>query len=156
VETLLELGQLPEQIAVFYRTNAQSRSLEDEFVRRRIAYRVVGGIRFYERKEVKTCWPTCGLPSTASNPGVHPAPRRSPARGIGPKTTTLIREAGAAGEDLVTVIRTLLDDKALREKKHVPDSSLPHLYSEDPRGHGSRGCRRDGAHRLGAGGTICR
>lgn len=39
--------------AVFYRTHAQSRILEDALVRRYIPYRVVGGKRFYERKEVK-------------------------------------------------------------------------------------------------------
>ena len=40
-------------IAVFYRTNAQSRALEEELVRRGIPYRVVGGTRFYDRREVK-------------------------------------------------------------------------------------------------------
>ena len=40
-------------VAVFYRTNAQSRSLEEMFVRAGIPYRVVGGTRFYERKEIK-------------------------------------------------------------------------------------------------------
>ena len=40
-------------VAVFYRTNAQSRALEEEFVRRVIPYRVIGGTRFYDRKEIK-------------------------------------------------------------------------------------------------------
>ena len=40
-------------VAVFYRTNAQSRVLEDIFMRAGIPYRVVGGVRFYQRKEVK-------------------------------------------------------------------------------------------------------
>ncbi|NNN20196.1 MAG: UvrD-helicase domain-containing protein [Acidimicrobiaceae bacterium] len=40
-------------IAVFYRTNSQSRVIEEEFVRRVIPYRVIGGTRFYDRKEVK-------------------------------------------------------------------------------------------------------
>lgn len=41
------------QMAVFYRTNAQSRALEEIFIRIGIPYRVVGGLKFYERKEVK-------------------------------------------------------------------------------------------------------
>jgi DNA helicase II / ATP-dependent DNA helicase PcrA len=41
------------QMAVFYRTNAQSRALEEIFIRVGIPYRVVGGLKFYERKEVK-------------------------------------------------------------------------------------------------------
>ncbi len=40
-------------IAVFYRTNAQSRAVEEELVRRNIPYKVVGGTRFYDRKEIK-------------------------------------------------------------------------------------------------------
>jgi DNA helicase-2/ATP-dependent DNA helicase PcrA len=40
-------------IAVFYRTNAQSRVLEDQFMRTGIPYRVIGGMRFYDRKEIK-------------------------------------------------------------------------------------------------------
>ena len=40
-------------VAVFYRTNSQSRVIEEEFVRRAIPYRVIGGTRFYDRKEIK-------------------------------------------------------------------------------------------------------
>ena len=40
-------------IAVFYRTNAQSRAVEEELVRRDIPYKVVGGTRFYDRREIK-------------------------------------------------------------------------------------------------------
>ncbi|MCB4207865.1 DNA helicase PcrA [Arthrobacter sp. UM1] len=43
----------PGDVAVFYRTNAQSRSIEDILVRFGLPYRVVGGTRFYERKEIK-------------------------------------------------------------------------------------------------------
>lgn len=41
------------EVAVLYRTNAQSRALEEMFIRRRLPYQIVGGIRFYERKEIK-------------------------------------------------------------------------------------------------------
>jgi DNA helicase II / ATP-dependent DNA helicase PcrA len=50
---LVEEGFSGEEIAVFYRTNAQSRVLEDVLVRQGIAYQVIGGPRFYERAEVK-------------------------------------------------------------------------------------------------------
>jgi DNA helicase II / ATP-dependent DNA helicase PcrA len=43
----------PQEIAIFYRTNAQSRIIEDALRQNKIAYRVVAGIKFYERKEVK-------------------------------------------------------------------------------------------------------
>jgi DNA helicase II / ATP-dependent DNA helicase PcrA len=52
---LLETGRLSarDDVAVFYRTNAQSRVLEDAFRRENLPYRVIGGMRFYERMEVK-------------------------------------------------------------------------------------------------------
>jgi DNA helicase II / ATP-dependent DNA helicase PcrA len=46
-------GVKPKDIAVFYRTNAQSRAVEEVFVRVGLPYKVVGGTRFYERREVK-------------------------------------------------------------------------------------------------------
>jgi DNA helicase-2/ATP-dependent DNA helicase PcrA len=53
IAALVEEGFSNDEIAVFYRTNAQSRVLEDVLVRQAIAYQVIGGPRFYERAEVK-------------------------------------------------------------------------------------------------------
>jgi DNA helicase-2/ATP-dependent DNA helicase PcrA len=53
VATLIEEGYSGSELAVFYRTNAQSRVLEDVLVRQEIPYQVIGGPRFYERAEVK-------------------------------------------------------------------------------------------------------
>jgi DNA helicase II / ATP-dependent DNA helicase PcrA len=53
IALLVEQGFNGNEIAVFYRTNAQSRVLEDVLVRQGVAYQVIGGPRFYERAEVK-------------------------------------------------------------------------------------------------------
>jgi DNA helicase II / ATP-dependent DNA helicase PcrA len=53
IALLVEEGWSSSEIAVFYRTNAQSRVLEDVLVRQGVAYQVIGGPRFYERAEVK-------------------------------------------------------------------------------------------------------
>jgi DNA helicase-2/ATP-dependent DNA helicase PcrA len=54
VEALMKADSLtPRAFAVMYRTNAQSRPFEETFVRRNIPYRLVGGTRFYERREIK-------------------------------------------------------------------------------------------------------
>ncbi|HLX32158.1 MAG TPA: UvrD-helicase domain-containing protein [Gaiellaceae bacterium] len=53
IALLVEEGFSGSEIAVFYRTNAQSRVLEDVLVRQGVAYQVIGGPRFYERAEVK-------------------------------------------------------------------------------------------------------
>src|SRR3954453_3359907 len=50
---LVEQGFAGDEIAIFYRTNAQSRVLEDVLVRQGVAYQVIGGPRFYERAEIK-------------------------------------------------------------------------------------------------------
>jgi ATP-dependent DNA helicase UvrD/PcrA len=53
IAMLVEEGFSGSEVAVFYRTNAQSRVLEDVLVRQGIAYQVIGGPRFYERAEIK-------------------------------------------------------------------------------------------------------
>jgi DNA helicase-2/ATP-dependent DNA helicase PcrA len=53
IASLVEQGFSGDEIGVFYRTNAQSRVLEDVLVRQGIAYQVIGGPRFYERAEIK-------------------------------------------------------------------------------------------------------
>ncbi len=53
IAMLVEQGYSGQEIAVFYRTNAQSRVLEDVLVRQGVAYQVIGGPRFYERAEIK-------------------------------------------------------------------------------------------------------
>ncbi|MCA9348854.1 UvrD-helicase domain-containing protein [Candidatus Saccharibacteria bacterium] len=54
VQSRVEMGvQKYSDFAVLYRTNAQSRSLEEQFVRHGLPYRIYGGVRFYDRKEIK-------------------------------------------------------------------------------------------------------
>ena len=53
VERLMEEGVPARDIAAFYRTNAQSRALEDVLVREGVPYQIVGGVKFYERAEIK-------------------------------------------------------------------------------------------------------
>ena len=53
IERLADEGISRDEIAVFYRTNAQSRVLEDTLVRANVAYQVIGGTKFYERAEIK-------------------------------------------------------------------------------------------------------
>ena len=89
-------------VAVFYRTNAQSRVLEDALRRARIPYGIVGGVRFYERKEIKDALAYIRL---AVNPMDDVAFRRAiqtPTRGIGPATLARLEEA-RAGRGLLAV-----------------------------------------------------
>ncbi len=103
-----------EDVAVLYRTNAQSRSFEEAFRRERIPYQVVGAMQFYERKEVKDVLAYLKL---AVNPGDDVAFRRIvnvPPRGIGDTTVDAIQsEAHAEGVPLLDAARRLVDRGAL-------------------------------------------
>ena len=85
-------GMSYEQIAVFYRTNAQSRMLEDMFLRAGVPYRIVGGTRFFERKEIQDVMAYLTL---AVNPADDMAATRvinEPKRGIGKASVELIQQ----------------------------------------------------------------
>ena len=76
-------GIKPWQVAVFYRTNAQSRVFEEVFIRVGLPYKVVGGVRFYERKEVRDA---LAYLRVLANPSDTVSLRRilnTPRRGIG-------------------------------------------------------------------------
>mgnify|MGYP000182789022 CR=1 FL=1 len=88
IDALHRSGVAYRDIAVFYRTNAQTRALEEIFVRSALPYRVVGGTKFYERAEIKDAM---AYLIAVANPLDELALRRilnTPKRGIGPATET--------------------------------------------------------------------
>lgn len=102
VERLIEEEGLgPEDIAVFYRTNALSRVLEDTLVRFGVGYQVIGGTRFYDRAEIKDA---IAYLQYIANPADSVAFSRivnSPRRGIGNTTQgRLLAFANTTGEDI--------------------------------------------------------
>jgi len=89
-------------VAVFYRTNAQSRVVEDVFMKAGIPYKVVGGVRFYERKEVKD---VLAYLRALVNPQDAVSVRRvinTPKRGIGDQTVAALD--GFAREEGITLL----------------------------------------------------
>jgi DNA helicase-2/ATP-dependent DNA helicase PcrA len=88
IEALHRSGMAYRDMAVFYRTNAQTRALEEILVRAAVPYRVVGGTKFYERAEIKDA---LAYLIAVANPQDELALRRilnTPKRGIGPATET--------------------------------------------------------------------
>jgi DNA helicase-2/ATP-dependent DNA helicase PcrA len=108
--------------AVFYRTNAQSRVLEDALRRARIPYAIIGGVRFYERKEIKD---TLAYLRLTLNPGDDVAFRRAvqaPARGIGQATLARLDEVAAReSRPLLTVAIDPPLDVRGRARKSLED-----------------------------------
>jgi DNA helicase-2/ATP-dependent DNA helicase PcrA len=98
-------GRACREFAIFYRTNAQSRSFEEELLQLDVPYAVVGGVRFYARAEVKDALAYLRL---ALNPADGVAVRRvvnDPPRGIGPATVE--RAAALADERGVSLLEGL-------------------------------------------------
>lgn len=90
IETLHADGMAYSDIAVFYRTNAQTRALEEIFIRSAVPYTVLGGTKFYERAEIKD---VLAYLTVVANPADSLALRRilnTPKRGIGPATQAQI------------------------------------------------------------------
>ena len=95
----------PGQVAVFYRTNAQSRVFEEVFIRVGLPYRVVGGVRFYERREVRDLLAYLRL---IANPADEVSLRRVlnvPKRGIGERAEEYV--AGYASRERISFAEAL-------------------------------------------------
>lgn len=92
--------------AVLYRTNAQSRSVEEAFVRYGVPYRVVGGVRFYDRKEIKDLIAYLRVVFQPEDVVSFERIVNVPARGIG--TTSLQRFAEWRAENRLTLLAALL------------------------------------------------
>jgi DNA helicase-2/ATP-dependent DNA helicase PcrA len=91
IDTLVENGDINySDVAVFYRTNNASRALEEVFIRAGIPYKVVGGVRFYERREIRDI---VAYLRVLDNPGDSVSMRRilnTPRRGIGDRAEACV------------------------------------------------------------------
>ena len=106
VDRLTDEGEaIPGQVAVFYRTNAQSRAFEEVFIRAGLPYKVVGGVRFYERREVRDL---LGYLRLTANPEDEVSLRRVlnvPRRGIGERAEACV--AALAQRDRISFAAAL-------------------------------------------------
>jgi DNA helicase-2/ATP-dependent DNA helicase PcrA len=83
IQRLVDEGVSRAELAVFYRTNAQSRVLQDTLVRAEIAYQVIGGTKFYERAEIKDAIAYLTVLVNGQDAGAFTRIVNSPRRGIG-------------------------------------------------------------------------
>ncbi len=106
IERLVDEGCSRDEVAVFYRANAQSRVLEDTLVRYGVGYQVIGGTKFYERAEVKDALSYLTVLVNGQDVVSFQRASATPRRGLG--QTTLARLAGHAntlGESVWEVAR---------------------------------------------------
>ena len=117
-------------VAVLYRTNAQSRTIEDALMREGISYKIVGGVRFYERKEIKDALAYMRL---VINPHDDVSLRRVinvPARGIGKGVMDAVEKVEPATDDNMPLLAAGLQ----------PAPSANSLWARLVRGLEDRAC----------------
>jgi DNA helicase II / ATP-dependent DNA helicase PcrA len=86
-------GGARREVAVLYRSNAQSRVFEEAFLNARMPYRVYGGLRFFERAEIKDALAYLRLIASRADDASFERVVNLPVRGIGAKTMDLVRDA---------------------------------------------------------------
>jgi DNA helicase-2/ATP-dependent DNA helicase PcrA len=104
IERLADEGTARGEIAVFYRTNAQSRVLEDTLVRANVAYQVIGGTKFYERAEIKDALAYLTLLTNPADSVSFGRVVNTPRRGIGQTTVSrVLAHANTMGEPVMEI-----------------------------------------------------
>ncbi|WP_019934651.1 DNA helicase II [Oceanimonas smirnovii] len=117
--------------AILYRNNAQSRVLEEALIQERIPYRIYGGLRFFERQEIKDALGYLRLINNRGDEASFERIVNTPTRGIGERTLGLIREAARDRE--VTLWRAawvLVEEKVLTGRAAAAVSRFINLINQ--------------------------
>ncbi|MDN7125776.1 DNA helicase II [Pseudidiomarina sp. 1APR75-33.1] len=114
IEAWHEQGNALQDVALLYRSNAQSRVLEEALLHSRIPYRIYGGLRFFDRQEVKDALAYLRLLANRDDDAALERVINTPTRGIGARTLDIVREgARQRGTSLWQAARQLATEKVL-------------------------------------------
>jgi len=120
IEELAEKGISYKDCAVLYRTNAQSRALEESFLDREIPYKIVGGLKFYERKEIRDMVAYLRFLRNPSDLMALDRIVNEPKRGIGKKTlATWMERVRKEEKDPLEIGKNALEGVVVPSKKKV-------------------------------------
>lgn len=126
----LRAGQDPRDIAVLYRSNAQSRVLEEQLIQHQVPYRVYGGLRFYERAEIKDAIAYLRLLNNRHDDASFERIINTPTRGIGPNTLTLLRETSRQRQiSLWDALQAVISEQALPARACNALQAFSHLIT---------------------------
>ena len=92
IQTLAAAGRSYQDMAILYRSNAQSRVMEEALLRAQLPYRIYGGFRFFERAEIKNTLAYVRLMQSRQDDAAFERVINLPTRGVGGKTLDLVRE----------------------------------------------------------------
>ena len=125
IQTWVNQGNAKSDVAILYRSNAQSRVLEEALLREDMAYRIYGGLRFYERMEIKNALAYLRLILNRNDDTAFERVINTPTRGIGNKTVDTLREtARDQGCALNEAAIKLVENKALSARASNAISSF--------------------------------
>ncbi len=114
IQSWIEQGGARSECALLYRSNAQSRVLEEALWRNSIPYRVYGGLRFFERQEIKDALAYLRLIANRHDTASLERIYNVPTRGLGNRTMDAVREeARATDVSLWTAMKRLIEEKSL-------------------------------------------
>ena len=117
ISAWVDQGNLRQDCAILYRSNAQSRILEESLIRSQIPYRIYGGLRFYDRQEIRNAMAYLRLVYYQHDDAAFERVANVPPRGLGEKGMAAIRErARDEGSSLWQACAYLLEQGALKGK----------------------------------------
>ncbi|MCA7000725.1 DNA helicase II [Dickeya solani] len=109
-----EAGGALSECAILYRSNAQSRVLEEALLQQSLPYRIYGGMRFFERQEIKDALSYLRLMSNRNDDAAFERVVNTPTRGIGDRTLDVVRQTARDRQlTLWQATRALLQEKVL-------------------------------------------
>ena len=131
IKDWLHQGNALKDAAILYRNNAQSRVLEEALLHQGIAYRIYGGLRFFERQEIKDALGYLRMINHPNDDAAFERVVNTPSRGIGEKTLSQVREAARAHNcSMWQATQYLINEKALKGRALNAMQSFVLLISE--------------------------
>ena len=111
IQSLLARGRRPSEVAIFYRLNFMQRALETTFTRQRISYQVLGGVEFFQRKEIRDLIAYLKLLMNPNDQVAFARIANVPARGVGAKSMEKI--LGWSSDRRVAILEAAQSSEAL-------------------------------------------
>jgi len=126
----LDNGSL-DDVAILYRSNAQSRLLEEALIQAQLPYRIYGGLRFFERQEIKDALAYMRLLNNRDDDAAFERIINTPTRGIGNQTIALVRDAARSlGETLWGATKYMLQNDELKGRSAKTLTHFVHLIEQ--------------------------
>jgi len=129
--SIVDSGESPRDFAILYRTNAQSRLLEQALTKQKMNYQLIGGFRFYQRQEIKDLLSYLRLVMNADDDVAFNRIINTPTRGLGDKTLLKVAEIAARDKScMLRALVTAVDEKVFSKKASEGANQFLRLYGQ--------------------------